>query len=166
MDSEDEGDPRRNGFYLRTRFDRRNRLELRLYEAKEARASRSDRNRVGYYRLRRFFASIEGFHKVSNSIVITNDPVRSKRCHQGSLDLTGRHASRYEELSMRWKGFIEGVMKTISHVREVEYHQHDDEIDIMMNEYLEKWNLDGAMSTSELLSHISMCRRIHIYLIG
>ena len=166
MDSEDERDPGRDGFYLRTRLDRRNRLELRLYEAKETRAPRPDRNRVGYYRLRRFFASIEGFYKVSNPIIVMNDPVRGKRCHQGSLDLTGRHASRYEELSIRWKEFTEGVMKTTSNVREVEHHQCDDETDIMMNDYLAKWNLDGAMSTSEILSQISTCSQIDRYFIN
>ena len=157
MDSEDERDPRRDGLHLRTCFRRRNELELRLYEAKE---SDSNKNRVAYYRLRRFFASVEGFHRVSNSIVVMNDPVQGKRSHQGTLDLTGRHATRYEELSIRWKEFTEGVMKTISQIHEVEPHRRDDEGDIMMNECLKKWNLDGAMSTSELLSQIGTCSQI------
>ena len=152
MDSEDERDPRRDGLHLHTCLDRRDDLELRLYEAKE---SHCKKNRVAYYRLRRFFASIEGFHKVSNSIVVMNDPVQGKRSHQGTLDLTGRHATRYEELSIRWKEFTEGVM-----------NQRDDEGDIMMNECLKKWNLDGAMSTSELLSQIGTCSQIDRYFIN
>ena len=77
MDAEDERDPKRDGWHLRQRLDERNKLELRLYEAKEVEASHYGGNMGAYYRLRRFFASLVGFHEVSDpmQIAVTNDLV-------------------------------------------------------------------------------------------
>ena len=73
MDAEDERDPKRDGWHLRERLDERNKLELRLYEAKEVEASHYGGNMVAYNRLRRFFASLVGFHEVSDPMQVTND---------------------------------------------------------------------------------------------
>ena len=71
MDSEDEHELTRDettpNFY--ERFWKRNGLELRRFEKKEARAHKrlprpSAVEAISRYRMLRFFATVEGFHKV------------------------------------------------------------------------------------------------------
>ena len=116
MDAEDERNPKREEWYLRECLEERNQLELRLYEAKEVEAYSYGRNKVVYYRLRRFFASLVGFHEVSDpmQVAVTNDLAYGDCYCQGSLDLSGRHASRYEELSMKWQEFTVTYQKPLS----------------------------------------------------
>lgn len=65
MDAEDERDPKRIGSHLYERFHDRKGLELRLYETEEVAASDRRGDKVAYYRLRRFYDSLIGFHEVS-----------------------------------------------------------------------------------------------------
>ena len=158
MDAEDERNPKREEWYLRECLEERNQLELRLYEAKEVEAYSYGGDKVAYYRLRRFFASLVGFHEVSDpmQVAVTNDLAYGDRYHQGSLDLSGRHASRYEELSMKWQEFYSDVSKAAIKILEVKPQRRDEKADKIMNECLAKWNLDGAMSAFKLAKHLGM----------
>ena len=75
MDAEDERNPKREEWYLRECLEERNQLELRLYETKEVEAYSYGGDKVAYYRLRRFFASMVGFHEVSDpmKVAVMND---------------------------------------------------------------------------------------------
>ena len=158
MDAENERNPKREEWYLRECLEERNQLELRLYEVKEVEAYSYGGDKVAYYRLRRFFASLVGFHEVSDpmQVAVTNDLAYGDRYHQGSLDLSGRHASRYEELSMKWQEFFIGVSKATIKISKVKPQRRDEKANRIMNECLAKWNLDGGMPAFELMTHLGI----------
>ena len=77
MDSEDEREEKRDDDpydNFASRFNNRSRLELRRFECAEARvhakySSPGYPEEIAHYRIRRFFATMEGFHTVSIRLV-------------------------------------------------------------------------------------------------
>ncbi|KAJ3474078.1 hypothetical protein NLI96_g12661 [Meripilus lineatus] len=120
-------------FTTSIRWSRRNGVYLKLHQAKEWGCVRREyarwrdavvngleidrrRNSSALYRVKRFCESIQGFH-------------------EGNLDLTGRHESRYQQLYARWNRFLADVLHLSLHATEVEVPVEEDEEIVMEIDY-------------------------------